>query len=138
MPPALTRRKPIPFPERLLISVAEFAEWGGICDRTARKLVKEGAIRSHRVGRRVLIRPSDAQAWLDQSANSKSTQAAEESADRPELPLRTQSPGVEPPNGKTRSSSTEPADHEIEAVNPSETPSQCLRSRAKVAATNSR
>jgi excisionase family DNA binding protein len=52
-------------PDRLL-SYAEFAEWAGVPERTARSWVASGdGPRAIRLGRHVRIRVADALAWLD-------------------------------------------------------------------------
>lgn len=78
MPTALTRSKPIPYADRAAISPAEVAEWSGLSRRTITAHISSGALPVRRIGRRVLVRPSDVLAWLDRAVPKKQSQTSEE------------------------------------------------------------
>jgi hypothetical protein len=107
-----------------------------------------GRLKVVHVGRKWLVRPSDLEAWLEARANeprrteseddsANRPETAEEPVDRPELPRRTQSPGVEHSEEKSEFDPSEPIDREIETVNQGDPPSQFVRSREMVAVAKS-
>lgn len=51
---------------RFGLSIKEAAPKIGISQRTLRHLVEQGEIRIVRIGRRILLRPSDIEAFLEQ------------------------------------------------------------------------
>lgn len=52
------------------LSVAEFARWSGISRSKTYELIGAGSLKSIKVGRRRLIRMSDAMAWLARLAEN--------------------------------------------------------------------
>ena len=57
--------------ERIAYRVSEAAETCGIGVTMMREIVARGEIRSFRLGRRILIRKSDLQAWIDEHAEGR-------------------------------------------------------------------
>jgi excisionase family DNA binding protein len=58
------------------ISIAEFCHRYGIGKTTTYQEVNSGRLKVVKIGRRTLIRVSDAQAWFEAAASSKSGEAA--------------------------------------------------------------
>lgn len=76
VPAALRRPDPLPLSDRLTLSRDEAARMVGISVRLLQRAISSGDVSVVRLGRRVLLRPTDVRAWLDRmTVSAPSTDA---------------------------------------------------------------
>ena len=65
-----------PLNQRGAFSVHEFCEWAGIGRTKAFEQIAAGRLRASKIGKRTLIRITDAEAWLESLPSTNAAQAA--------------------------------------------------------------
>jgi excisionase family DNA binding protein len=53
--------------KKLAYSIKEVSELTGICERKIHYEIKEGNLRPSRIGRRILVRASEVERWLEEA-----------------------------------------------------------------------
>lgn len=57
----------MPLGQRLSVGIADGARIVGVCEKTIENAIKNGELARVRIGRRVLVRVSDLEKWLERN-----------------------------------------------------------------------